>query len=140
MIARRRVLDLGTLELKSTLLAVLGTLVFTLVAVDKFGLAGLLAPLGLVVVVLLLMRPVLAVMTVVFVVVLAEGGSFGFFVFTAHLYKTVSQGVSPVDLMVGLIVLSVLVDVLRPRRPLRVPGALVLPTVFLALAMACGWV
>lgn len=140
MIARRRVLDLGPLELKSTLLAVLGTLVFTLVAVDKFGLAGLLAPLGAVVVLLLLMRPVLAVMTVVFVVVLAEGGSFGFFVFTAHLYQTVSQGVSPVDLMVVVVVLSVLIDLLRTRRPLRVPSALVLPLVFLALAMACGWV
>lgn len=139
MIARRRVLhDLRPTELRTTAIAVALTLVFTLGAMTKFGFVGLLFPLLAILALLLVMSPPLAIMAMVVIVSLAESASFGLFGFTQSLYNTVSQGVTPVDLVVLVVLLSVSIDLLRTRRPLRVPRPLALPDVFLLLAMACG--
>lgn len=107
-------------------------------AVHKLGTAGLFVPLAMIVAVILLGRPVLAVTLVVALTIFCEGEYFGLLHFTSHLYMQVYGDISLLDLLVGLVVVSVFLDVLRHRRAVRLPGALTLPLVLLALAMIAG--
>jgi O-Antigen ligase len=97
-----------------------------------------LAPVALVLAGVLLLRPLAAVTLVVALAVICEGPSFGLLTFTSHLYTQVYRDISVLDLLVALAIVSVGVDVLRHRRPLRLPRPLVLPLAVLAFAMAAG--
>lgn len=107
-------------------------------AMHKAGFAGILAPLALVAAVALLFRPLLTVSLVLALTILCEGPAFGLFTFTQNLYLDVFKDTSLLDLLVLLAAASVALDLLRHRRALKVPPALVLPLVFLALAMVAG--
>ncbi|HLH13268.1 MAG TPA: O-antigen ligase family protein [Solirubrobacteraceae bacterium] len=107
--------------------------------IHKLGLVpGLLVPLALLLAVVLLMRPLFAVMGVLVLTVLAEGSNFGLLASSAKLYEASYKDFSLVDGLVALAIMSVALDLLRKRRRPRVPRALVLPFVVLALAMAAG--
>jgi O-Antigen ligase len=103
----------------------------------KLGTPGLLLPLAVVVVVILVRRPVLMVSLAVGLAILCEGPTFGLFQFTSHLYDTY-KGVTPLDALVALAVVSVGLDVMRRERSLRVPVPLALPLGLLLLAMIAG--
>jgi hypothetical protein len=107
-------------------------------AVHQLGAAGLFVPLAMIGAAILIGRPVLAVTLVVALTILCEGPDFGVLSFTSHLYIQVYRDISLLDLLVGLVVVSALLDVLRHRRAVRLPRALALPLVLLALAMAEG--
>ena len=94
----------------------------------------------MVIAVALLMRPVAAVATTLLVTVLAEGGSFGLFTFTKHLYDPIGKTLNPLDLLVGLAVISVGLDLLRRRERPYVPVELLVPISFLVLGMIVGFV
>jgi O-antigen ligase len=113
-------------------------LLVALVASRKLGTTGLLVPLGLVAMVVVVSRAKLAVAVIVGLTVLCEGPTFGLLSFSSHLYDQVYKGLSPLDLLVVLAVASVGIDVLRHRRPVRLPPPLVLPSMMLALAMVAG--
>jgi hypothetical protein len=122
----REVLIAGALALATALIAFAG--------VRKLGLAGLLAPLGLAVLVLMLRRPIVMLGFVVGVTILAEGPDFGLFHFTSQLYTHATV----MNILVALVVLSVALDMIRYKRPLRLPRVLILPQILLALAMVSG--
>jgi O-Antigen ligase len=138
-----RLLRLRTLDTRDLLLAALlsgATALLGLAATEKLGLIGLLAVLALVLVVVLLGKPAVLVTGVTGLAVFCEGSSFGILTLASHLYSQAYKDLSVLDLLVALAVLSVAVDVLRTRRPLRLPGPLMLPLAILALAMAAGWI
>jgi hypothetical protein len=108
------------------------------VAMHKLGVAGVLVPLGIVVIVVLLSRPVLAVGFTFLVTVVSEGPSFGIFTFTAKLYALVYKDFSVLDGLVLIAVVSVAADLVRHQRRLRVPRPLAVPLVTLLLAMIAG--
>jgi O-antigen ligase len=114
------------------------TALLGLAGVHKLGTAGALLPLGVVLAAILLLRPLVSVTLVVVLVILCEGPTFGIATFTAHLYGQVYKDVSVLDLLVGLAIVSVGVDIVRKRRPLRVPRPLALGLATLALAMVAG--
>ena len=100
----------------------------------KFGTAGLLTPLGAVLLVAALKRPIVMLGFVVGLTILAEGVDFGLFNFTAKLYSHATV----MNVLVALVVLSVGLDMLRQKRRLHVPRLLVLPLLLLALGMVSG--
>ncbi len=114
------------------------TALIALAGVHKAGTAGLLTPLALVVVVILLMRPLLAVTLVVALMILCEGPSFGIFTFASQLYVAGVRDLSAVDVLVAIAVASVCLDLIRTGRGLYVPRPLLVPLVTLALAMLAG--
>jgi O-antigen ligase len=114
------------------------TMLLALAGLHKLGMAGLLLPLSVVLVVLLMRRPVAMLMLVVSLVILCEGPTFGLFNFTSHLYDVAFRGLSPLDVLIVLTVISVGVDVIRGGRSLRVPRPLALPLLLLLLAMIVG--
>ncbi|HXB15355.1 MAG TPA: O-antigen ligase family protein [Solirubrobacteraceae bacterium] len=126
-------------EVLTAALASAGTALIIIAAHRKLGdTAALLAPLALVLLVIVLMRPLLAVSLAIVVPVLFEGGSFGLFTFLAHVYDPVYKRLTPVDGLVLLAVVAVALDVLRDRRPLRYPRELRFPSILLALGMVSG--
>lgn len=110
----------------------------TAAAVHKLGTAGLFLPVALMVGLILITRPLLTLTLVVGLTILCEGPGFGLLNFTSHLYTQVYKDISLLDLLVGLVLVSAFLDVLRHRRTLQVPRALALPLLLLALAMAAG--
>ncbi len=109
-----------------------------LLGIQKLGSVGLLVPLALALVAVMLSRPVAAVTLVVALAVICEGPGFGLLTFTQHLYTQVYRDISLLDVLVALAILAVGLDMLRHRRPLRVPRPLALPLALLALAMVAG--
>ena len=95
-------------------------------------------PLALAVLVIVLMRPLLAVSIAIVVPILFEGASFGLFTTLQHVYDPFYKRITPVDALVLIAVASVALDMLRDRRPLRYPRELRFPHVLLALGMLCG--
>ena len=138
MLARRLGIDSG--ELLAAAAAVLSTLAIAAAASSRFGLAGLLAPLAIVVTLLLLSRPVEVVTLVVGLVIVCEGPTFGILTFTSHLYTKIYGDLGVLDVLVAVAVLAVGLDLLRSGRPLLIPGPLKLPSALLALAMVAGFV
>lgn len=106
----------------------------------KLGLFALLVPVGLAAAVFLLQRPFMAVLLTVVLVALCEGPSFGLFTFTAKLYGKLYRDISRLDVLVGMAVVAVLLDVLRRGRRAYVPRPLVLPLTILFLAMLDGMI
>lgn len=109
-----------------------------LLASLKVGIAGLLAPLGVVLGLLLVRRPLAIVTLVSALIVVCEGPTFGLFAFTNHLYAKIYGDLAVPDALVMLIVVAVAIDLLRTRRPLVVPGPLRLPSILLAGGMLVG--
>jgi O-antigen ligase len=119
------------------LLAALASALTALLAfagVHLLGLAGLLLPLLVVFVVILVRRPLAMVSVVVGLVIVCEGSNFGLLQFTSHLYDHPTV----LNVLVALAVASVGIDMMRRRRPLRLPLELGLPLMTLALAMMVG--
>jgi hypothetical protein len=138
VLERRGAIDRG--ELTAAAIAVAVTLVVALVASYKLGMAGLLAPLALVLLLLLLGRPVVTVALVVGLVILCEGPTFGILTFSSHLYAKIYGDLGVLDVLVAVAVLAVGLDLLRNRRPLLIPRPLKLSSTLLALAMLAGFV
>lgn len=136
MPARRLRLESG--ELLAAAAATSITLLIALLAVHKAGVAGLLAPLALVIIAILLRRPTVMVGLTVVLAVTCEGPTFGFLHFTSHLYDQIYKGLTPLDMLVALAVLSVGIDLIAHRRPLRVPRHLAPAWMLLLLAMTAG--
>jgi O-antigen ligase len=136
MLARRLRLESG--ELVAATLAATATLVIALLAIRKFGVGGLLAPLAVVAVAIMLRRPFAMVVTLVGLTVICEGPTFGFLHFTSHLYDQIYKGLTPLDVLVALTVLAVAIDLVVRHRTPRVPRALVPGLAILALAMIAG--
>ncbi|HEY0515819.1 MAG TPA: O-antigen ligase family protein [Solirubrobacteraceae bacterium] len=132
MVARR----FRTSELVLAAALAAATALVAYAAIKKLGSAGLLAPLGLALVVVLLRRPLVLTCLVVGVAVLAEGPDFGLFTFTAQLYTHATV----MNVMVALVVFSVGIDMLRHKRRPRVPAPLGVPLALLALASVAGLV
>jgi O-antigen ligase len=126
-------------EALTAAIASAATALIILAAHRKLGTTlALLAPLILVLVVIVLMRPLLAVSIALLVPILFEGASFGLFTFMAHVYDPFYKRLTPVDALVVLAVLSVALDMLRDRRPLRYPKELRFPHILLVLGMLSG--
>ncbi len=141
MVVLARRLPLTALPRRERLLGAIAagaTALIALAGVHKLGTAGLLAPLAVVLAAILLARPVVAVTLVVVLVVVCEGPTFGILTFTSKVYEVVYKDISVVDVLVGLAVASVGLDLVRHRRRLYVPRPLVIPSVTLALAMVVG--
>jgi O-antigen ligase len=132
---------LGRLSERDLLVATGAAAVATLLALagaQKLGLAGLLLPLALVVLFILVRSPLAMATLLVGLVILCEGPTFGLFHFTSHLLDHVSKGLTPLDALVALTVVSVGADLIRRRQPLRVPRPLALPLLLLVFAMIAG--
>jgi O-antigen ligase len=99
---------------------------------------ALCVPLVLALVVVVLTRPLLAVSIALLAPILLEGASFGLFTTVAHVYDPFYKRLTPVDALLVLAVVSVALDMLRDRRPLRYPRELRFPHLLLALGMVCG--
>jgi O-antigen ligase len=104
----------------------------------ELGTIGLFLPVAVIAAAILLTRPVLTLVLVVGLTIFCEGPDFGLFTFTSTLYAQVYRGLSVLDLLVALVVVSAFLDVLRSGRPLWIPRVLALPLATLALAMAAG--
>jgi len=130
----RQALKLDGGELLTAAVAVAGSALIALGASYKLGTAGLLVPLGVVLVLLLLRRPVVVVTLVVGLVIACEGPTFGILTFSSHLYTKIYGDLGALDVLVGVAALAVGLDLLRTRRTLLFPRALRLPSALLALA------
>jgi O-antigen ligase len=136
MVTRRLRLESG--ELVAAMAAATATLVIALLAVGKFGVGGLLAPLAVAAVAILLRRPLAMVVLLLGLTVLCEGPTFGFLHFTSHLYDEIYKGLTPLDVLVVLAVLAVAIDLLVHHRAPLVPRALMPGFGLLLLAMIAG--
>jgi O-Antigen ligase len=114
------------------------TVLIAFVAARKLGTFGLLAPLGLVLLVGLMRKPVAMTALTVGLVIVCEGPTFGFLHATSGLYHDVYRKLTAVDFLVALTVISVGLDLMRHRRPLRLPRSLAFSLVMLSLAMVAG--
>lgn len=121
----------------AALAATFATLALAVFGERRLGLTGLLLPLALVVVVMLVRRPVAAVATAVSLAILFEGRTFGV-PGMDKLYDDAFQGLTPLDGLVALALVAVALDLVRTRRPLRLPAALALPLLLVVLAMTAG--
>ena len=136
-----RSLRLLALQRRDPLLATAAAAILALLmaaGVKVLGTAGLLLPLVLILAAILITRPLLTLVLVVGATILCEGAEFGLFSFTSHLYIQVYKDISLLDMLVALVIVSVLLDVLRSGRALRIPRPLALPLATLALAMLAG--
>jgi O-antigen ligase len=126
-------------EALTAVVATIATALIILIAHHKVSpTLALLAPLALTLVVIVLMRPLLAVGIAVVVPILFEGPTFGLFSFTQHIYDPFYKRITPVDALVILAVASVALEMIRDRRPLRFPRELIFPDILLVLGMVCG--
>lgn len=136
--ARRRLQTSTVVEpLLAASAATFATLAIAVFGERRLGLTGLLLPLALVVAISLVRRPVAAVATTVVLAILCEGRTFGV-PLMPRLYDDTFQGLTPLDGLVALAVMAVALELIRTRRPLRLPAALALPLLLVALAMAAG--
>jgi len=129
---RPRALNGRELLLAAGAAAITGVIAFA--GIHKLGTAGIIAPLALGLVLVLVSNSLLTTVVVVGLTAICEGQAFGLFTFTASLYTHATV----LNAMVALVVVSVGLDMLRRRRPLRVPAPLAFPLVLLALAMVVG--
>jgi O-antigen ligase len=134
----RRAQALSTSEPALAALASAGTLLLSVLASSLLGVYCVLVPLGAVLAYILLRRPVVMTALVVGLAILCEGSSFGLFTFTSNLYTTIYKNLTPLDGLVVLTIVSIGWDVSRNRREPRLPRVLVVPAIFLALAMVTG--
>ena len=126
-------------EALTAVIASIATALIILIAHHKLSpTLALLAPLALTLVVIVLMRPLLAVCIAVAVPILFEGPTFGLLTFTQHIYDPFYKRITPVDLLVILAVAAVALDMIRDRRPPHYPRELIFPDILLALGMVCG--
>ncbi|HEY2603728.1 MAG TPA: O-antigen ligase family protein [Thermoleophilaceae bacterium] len=139
MVARRRLLgDWSGGDARFAATASVVTVLLTLAAFQKFGAKGLFFPVLAALAIVMLMRPVVAIYTTVLLTLLAEGGDFGLFRFASHIYNHAYKNLTAMDFVVIIALVSVAIDLVRNRRPVRVPRPLVLPLTFLALGMLAG--
>jgi O-antigen ligase len=124
----------GRDELSIALAAAAATAVLAFAGVQKLGVAGLLAPLAVGLLIVLLYRPLAMTIFLVGLVMLCEGPTFGLFSFTSSLYSHVTV----LNVLVALVVVSVGLDLMRRRQAAHVPSALRLALVILALGMVAG--
>jgi len=136
---RHRLRGYATESLLAAFGASVATLAIAVFAERRIGSAGLFAPLALVGALLLIRRPVAAVATAVALPILCEGPTFGISAMT-KLYDPVFKQLTALDLLVGLAIAAVALDLMRRHRPLHVPGALGFPLLLVALAMVAGMV
>ena len=127
-----RALDGRELLVAAVAAAATGLIAFA--GIHKLGTAGIIAPLALGLVLVLVSNSLVTTVFVVGLTAICEGQAFGLFTFTASLYTHATV----LNALVALVVVSVGLDMLRRRRPLRLPGPLALPLVLLALAMVVG--
>jgi hypothetical protein len=137
---RLRLRTLADRELLLAAAASLATAALVLGGARKLGGAALLAPLAIMLAAIMLRRPVAMVALVAGLVVVCEGPTFGFFNVTSHLYDQFYKGLTPLDVLVVLAIVSVGWELVRDRRPVIVPRPLALPLAILALAMVAGMV
>lgn len=106
------------------------------------GLAGMLLPLALIVLVVLMMRPVAMVALTTGLVILCEGPDFGLFAsVTSKLYDgKFFHEIAPIDILVGLTIVSVGMGLIRERRRVQIPRPLLFAEMLLAFAMLAGLV
>jgi O-antigen ligase len=133
---RLRPHDVG--DLRVAIVASLATALVAGVAVHKVGLVGLLAPLAVVGALVLLRRPVTAVVLVIGLTAICEGPSFGFLHFTSNLYVEIYKGMTLVDLLMVLAIVVVALDAIRHRRPMQIPRPLQPGVVLLLLGLIAG--
>lgn len=139
MLARRlRLRMLAQRELFVATLAAAVTMLLAFAGAHKLGTAGLALPLLMVLVVILVRRPVVMVTLLAGLTILCEGPTFGLFGFTSQLYHQLYKGLTALDFLVVLTVVSVGLEVMRSGRSLRVPRPLALGLGLLALAMVAG--
>lgn len=126
-------------EALTAALASCATALIIVVAHRKLGgTMALFAPLALALVLVVVMRPLLAVSIALLAPILLEGASFGLLTSVAHVYDPFYKRLTPVDALLALAVISVALDMLRDRRPLRFPRELRFPDLLLVLGMLCG--
>lgn len=142
MVALRGLRGLGRRELALAVALAAATAVIIYAGISMTGslLTGVLVPLGVVLAVIAVRSPVASTAVVFVLVVLCEGPTFGFLHITAHLYEQAYKGMTPLDVLVGVAIVAVGVDILRHRRPLVVPRPLVPACVTLLLGMVDGLV
>lgn len=114
-----------------------GAAVIALLARHKFGMAGLAAPAVLALLVVVFLRPRLAVGATVALTILCEGPSFGISA-TTELYRNLYGGLEPLDFLVLLSFFSVGFDLLRRHRQPRLPATPALALVLVILATVSG--
>ena len=88
--------------------------------------------------VIVLMRPLLAVSIAVVAPIVFEGASFGLFTALQHVYDPFYKRITPVDVLVLIAVAAVALDMLREGRPMRYPRELRFPHLLLAIGMLVG--
>jgi O-antigen ligase len=137
-ISRWRARVPSTGELLLAAVAALATLLLAFAGARKLGPLGVAAPLAVMMVIALLRKPVAMVALTVGLVVVCEGPSFGVLHFTSDLYGDIYRKLTAVDALVALSVVSVSVDLMIHRRPLRCPRALAYADMLLVLAMIAG--
>jgi O-Antigen ligase len=125
-------------ELLMAAVASVATGLLALGASYKLGIAGLLVPLGLMLLLLLVRRPLFTVTLVVGLIILCEGPVFGIFTFTSHIYTKIYRDLAVTDVLVVLMIVAIGMDLLRSGRRLIVPRPLMLPSLLLAMAMLVG--
>jgi O-Antigen ligase len=133
---RLRLSDVG--DLRVAAIASFATALVAGLAVHKAGLVGLFAPLAVVGALILLRRPVTAVVVVIGLTAICEGPSFGFLHFTSNLYVEIYKGMTLVDLLMLLAVVVVALDAIRHRRPMQIPHPLMPGVVLLFLGLIAG--
>jgi O-Antigen ligase len=133
---RLRRLDAGELGLAGAVIGAVALVAY--LGARKNGTAGLLAPLAVAVALALLYRPVVLACLAITLTILCEGPTFGLLHFTSNLYVEIYKGLTPLDVLVALVVLSVGVDAIRRHRRIVIPRALLPGVTILLLAMLAG--
>jgi O-antigen ligase len=123
--------------MRATVLAC-STALVAFLGIHKFGAAGILTPLAIVLFVVMLQRPAGAMALLFVLAVLCEGPTFGFLHFTSHLYDQVYKGLTLLDMLVVLAIIAVGLDLIGRRRAVYIPPPLVPMAVALLLAMVVG--
>lgn len=104
----------------------------------RYGPAGLVLPPLAAAAVALVQRPAWAVGLLVGVVVLGERNDDGILPAFTVLYDPAAGGLTPVELLLGVAIVAVVLDVQRRGSARRLPAALALPLALLALAIVSG--
>jgi O-antigen ligase len=116
-----------------------GFLLLLIVSALKFGVLGLVVPLGALVALALLANPGVALGIGVTLVILAEAGDFGLFPQSAKLYTEILPSVTPVDGFLALSIGGVLLRRVVDGGPVRLPPIVVaLPALVLAFGLVSG--
>ena len=135
---RVRLRGLAHGELSIAAAAAAGTMLLAYAGSHKLGTPGLALPLAVLLAVILMRKPIVMVTLLAGLAILCEGPTFGLFGFTSQLYNQLYKGLTGLDVLVALTVVSVLLEVMRSGRALRVPRPLALGLTLLLLAMIAG--